>query len=398
MNRLKFTLGVKNIVLLCCMAGSFTGTYAQDLTDIKFTVTEATEWTNLFARNNGWFGGDGIYTIPLNGVEAGKPEAKKTLFIFSDSMIGNIKDNKMEPGAKMTHNSVAILKGGKPVAENLSFYWKKDDKGSAETVFIPKTPLTGPTDYYWLGDGFVNQEQNNAIYIFGYRVKQVSDGAFGFSEVGNTLIKIAENEKPPYNNFEQKDTPFYLSSNETEKEMGSFGAGIFVNTAKAGAPDPDGYIYVYGVKGMTKKMLAARVKPKEFDDYAKWRFWDGATWNTEIKKAEAITDQVSNELSVSVLPDGRYALIFQQSGMGKIVGMRLGKSPIGPFGPIIKLWDTSDALNKKSYFSYNAKAHPSLSEKGELLISYNVNSFDFFKDLETEPHLYRPRFIKIKFK
>jgi len=397
MNRYKFTLGVKNIVLLCCLVCSFTNASAQDLTDIKFTATEATEWSNLFARNNGWFGGDGIYSIPLNGVESGKPGARKTLFIFSDSMIGNIKDSKIEPGAKMIHNSIAILKGNKPVAENLTFYWKKDLKGNAETVFIPKTPLTGSTDYYWLGDGFVNQEQNNAIYIFGYRVKQVADGAFGFSEVGNTLIKITENENPPYNSYEQKDTPFYLSSNETEKEMGSFGAGIFVNTIKSGAPNPDGYIYVYGVKGMAKKLLAARVKPKEFDDYDKWRFWDGTTWNTDIRKAQAITDQVSKELSLSVLPDGRYALVFQQGGMGKIVGMRLGKSPIGPFGPIIKLWDSSDALNKKSYFSYNAKAHPSLSEKGELLISYNVNSFDFFKDLETEPHLYRPRFIKIKF-
>jgi hypothetical protein len=397
MNTLTFTSGIKKIVLLCCLAGFFSNSDAQDLTNIKFTVTEATEWTNLFARNNGWFGGDGIYTIPLNGVESGKPEAKKTLFIFSDSMIGNIKDDKMEPGAKMIHNSVAILKGAKPVKENITFFWKNDQKDNPETVFVPKTPLTGPTDYYWLGDGFVNQEQNNAIYIFGYRVKQVSDGAFGFSEVGNTLIKIAEKEEPPYKTFEQKDTPFYLSSNETEKEMGSFGAGIFVNTAKAGAPKPDGYVYVYGVKGMAKKLLVARVKPKEFDDYSKWSFWDGATWNADIKKAGAITDQVSNELSLSVLPDGRYALIFQQGGMGRAVGMRLGKSPIGPFGPIIKLWDSSDALIKKSYFSYNAKAHPSLSEKGELLISYNVNSFDFFKDLETDPQLYRPRFIKIKF-
>lgn len=397
MNRLKFTSGIKKIVLLCCLAGSFTSADAQDLTDIKFTATEATEWTNLFARNSGWFGGDGIYTIPLNGVESGKPEAKKTLFIFSDSMIGNIKDDKMEPGAKMIHNSIAILKGTRPVKENLTFFWKNDQKNDPETVFVPKTPLTGPTDYYWLGDGFVNQEQNNAIYIFGYRVKQVSDGAFGFSEVGNTLIKIAEKEQPPYKTFEQKDTPFYLSSNETEKEMGSFGAGIFVNTAKAGAPKPDGYVYVYGVKGMAKKLLVARVKPKEFDDYSKWNFWDGASWNADIKKAEAVTDQVSNELSLSVLPDGRYALVFQQGGMGKAVGMRLGKSPVGPFGPIIKLWDSSDALIKKSYFSYNAKAHPSLSEKGELLISYNVNSFDFFKDLETDPQLYRPRFIKIKF-
>lgn len=397
MNRLKFTSSIKNIVLLCFLAGSFASANAQDLTNIKFTATEAPEWTNLFVRENGWFGGDGIYSIPLNGVEFGEPQAKKTLFIFSDSMIGKIKDNKMDAGAKMIHNSVAILKGVKPIKENISFFWNKDQKGDAETVFVPKTPLAGPQDYYWLGDGFVNQEQNDAIYIFGYRVKQVGEGAFGFSEVGNTLIKIAQKEQAPFKTFEQKDTPFYLSESESEKEMGSFGAGIFVNTAKAGTPKPDGYIYIYGVKGMAKKLLVARVKPKEFDEYSKWSFWDGVAWNADIKKAEPVTDQVSNELSLSVLPDGRYALVFQQSGLSRTVGMRLGKTPVGPFGPIIKLWDCSDALKEKSYFPYNAKAHPSLSEKGELLISYNVNSFEFFKDLDKDPQLYRPRFIKIKF-
>jgi hypothetical protein len=111
----------------------------------------------------------------------------------------------------------------------------------------------------------------------------------------------------------------------------------------------------------------------------------------------SITDQVSNELSVSELPDGRYALIFQQSGLGRNVCMRLGKTPFGPFGPAIKLWDTSEALTLKGFYSYNAKAHPSLSKKGELLISYNVNSFNFFEDLKKEPNLYRPRFIKVKF-
>ena len=45
-----------------------------------------------------------------------------------------------------------------------------------------------------------------------------------------------------------------------------------------------------------------------------------------------------------------------------------------------------------------AKAHPALSQPGELLISYNINSFDFSKDIKKFPHLYRPRFIKLKYK
>ena len=366
-----------------------------DLITIKFTVAEAPEWTALFTRNSGWFGGDGIYSIPLNGAEANGGHSDKTLFIFSDSMIGDIKDGKIEPGSKMIHNATALLKGNQPVNDNLTFYWNNMDKGSAESVFVPKTPQTGLSDYYWLGDGFVNQELNNAIYIFGYRVKQVSNSAFGFAEVGNTLIKIDAKQTQPFSVFQQKDTPFYLS--ESSGEIGSFGAGIYVNTSTAGAPKPDGYIYIYGVKGKTKKLLVARVLPKDFENYGKWVFWDGIKWSSNIQGATAVTDRVSNELSLSALPDGRYALIFQEGGIGKHVAMRLGKTPIGPFGPVIKIWDCSPQLTQKTFFAYNAKAHPSLSKKGELLISYNVNSFDFFKDLNKDPQLYRPRFIKVKF-
>ncbi|TCD00060.1 DUF4185 domain-containing protein [Pedobacter psychroterrae] len=373
----------------------FNKTGAQDLTNIKFTVSDEDEWSKLFTRSSGWFGGDGIYSIPLNGAEsktAGKKD--KTLFIFSDSMLGEISDGKLQPGSKMIHNSVAILEGKEPVADKIIFSWDMKD-GKPESVFHPKTPNTGSTDYYWLGDGFVNQELNNAVYIFGYRVKTVSDGTFGFSEVGNTLIKIAEGQKPPFSNYDQKDTPFYLD--KSTGETGSYGAGIYVNTAKAGAPQPDGYLYIYGVKGQAKNLLVARVLPKEFEDYSKWRFFDGTNWQSDMHKAATVTDQVSNELSLTALKDGRYALVFQQNGMGRSVAMRIGASPKGPFGPVIKLFDTSPSLTQKSYFSYNAKAHPSLSKEGELLISYNINSFDFFKDLNVYPQLYRPRFIKVKF-
>jgi hypothetical protein len=44
---------------------------------------------------------------------------------------------------------------------------------------------------------------------------------------------------------------------------------------------------------------------------------------------------------------------------------------------------------------YNAKAHPHLSKTGELLISYNVNTMDFWGDFFNDADLYHPRFIKL---
>ena len=366
-----------------------------NLTDLNFSVEAAPEWSALFKRNNGWFGADGIYTIPLNGKEHTRATKKQqTLFIFSDTMVGEVTDSTMLPGYKMIHNSVAYLNGNKPDQNQINFYWGKDKDNKPEPIFIPQTPKTQPGDYFWLGDGFYNQA-THATYIFGYRVHNVSKGAFGFREVGNTIIKLPENSRPPYRDQEQMDTPFYL---DADNEISSFGAGIFVNTAESGARNPDGYIYVYGVAGMEKKLLVARVLPVDFEHFDKWKFWDGKEWISDIQKATPVTDKVSNELSLTTLPDGRYVLIFQVGGMSTTVGMRIGASPSGPFGPVIKIWDCSKDLEEKTYVVYNAKAHPSLSNPGELLITYNVNSIEFIKDLNKHPHLYRPRFIRVKFK
>src|SRR6185312_807122 len=111
----------------------------------------------------------------------------------------------------------------------------------------------------------------------------------------------------------------------------------------------DGYVYVYGVIGKYKNLLVARVKPADFEKFGKWMYWDGRGWSNNVTKAAKIADWVSNELSVSALPDGRYALIFQIGAITKDIGLCIGKTPYGPFGPAIKLWDCSKDLTKKTY-------------------------------------------------
>lgn len=392
------------IVIISVLLGVSSYGYAQksksfssvDLTTINYIAEPAPEWTSLLKRNVGWFGGDGIFTIPLNGIEHRQAGDKdKVLFIFSDTMIGKIKGNALMPGSEMIHNSVGILTGNKPGKDKMRFYWDTNQSGKPESLFIPQTPKTEKGDYFWLGDGFVNRELNNNLYIFGYRIHNIDAAAFGFKEVGNVLIKIPAHDKPPYKLQQQYDTPFYIDGKDGN--TGSFGAGIYVNTNWAAAPRPDGYIYVYGVVGRYKNLLVARVKPRDFENYNKWTYWDGQAWSGSITKAAKIADWVSNELSVSPLPDGRYALIFQIGTITKDIGLRIGKTPYGPFGPAMKIWDCSKDLLKKTYMVYNAKAHPSLSGPDELVISYNINSTQFLKDLKADPNLYRPRFIKLKF-
>lgn len=366
-----------------------------DLQHLSFTVEEAPEWTNLFIRSSGWFGADGIYALPSDGARSkGARPSSKNMFIFSDTMVGDIKDGVLQPGYTMPHNSVAYLNGDEPKANDINFHWATDATGKPVSLFIPHTPSAGKQDYYWLGDGFVNTELHKT-YIFAYRMRNLSSkDDWSFKEMETILIALPKGSKPPFTDQQQIETPLHYQNGKTDNSSGGYGAGIFVNTKKAGAPQPDGYVYVYGVRGKGN-LVVSRVMPKDFEDFSAWRFWDGKTWNADKEQAAYLTGGVSNELSLSPLADGRYILVFELDGMGGDVAMRIGASPVGPFGPVIKLYNGK--ISNSHYFHYNAKAHPSLSAPGELLISYNQNSFDFWNQIKLNPILYHPYFLRLKF-
>lgn len=362
---------------------------------LNYTVEEAPDWTNLFKRSSGWFGGDGIFAVTRDGKETpGAAKTSETIIWFSDTMLGEIEKDSLKPGYEMINNSVAIVKDGIPDEAHTTFHWKKDN-GKNVSLFVPKTPATQKGDYYWLGDGFVNHAQQNNLYIFGYRITNISAGAFGFKEVGNTLIIVPAGSQPPFADYRQVDIPFFLG--KEVDSTGSFGAGVFVNTKEAGAANPDGFVYIYGVRGKEKKLMVARVKPADIETFNQWTFWDGAQWTPDVTKIATVTDRLSNELGVMHLTDGRYALTFQLDGLGRYIGIRLANSPVGPWGKVQQVYDCSASVAEdKDFFPYNAKVHPVLSAPDELLISYNVNSFDFFNDIKKHPNLYRPRFVRVK--
>lgn len=361
---------------------------SRDTVHLSYTVAPANDWNALFIRQSGWFGGDGIFSIPVNGVDT-TGAADSTLLLFSDTMTGTIRDGKLQPDVTMIHNSVAMLKGNEPLEKNIRFY-------SDATMFEPRTPAAVKGDYYWLGDGFVNHEKGNSTYIVAYRIRNIGSEVFGFAETGNALIVLPPGSRPPFANHRQLDTPLFQPLDSSQHI--TFGVGIFVNTRRAGAPNPDGYVYVYGVKGLQKEVLVARVLPADIEDFGRWRYRNGQQWTANIQQAAAVTAHASNELSVTPLKDGRYALIFQVDGISPVVGLRLGLSPAGPFGPVIKIWECPETKENKHFLVYNAKAHPNLSKPGELLISYNVNAFNFLHELAAQPQLYRPRFIRLTFK
>ena len=87
---------------------------------------------------------------------------------------------------------------------------------------------------------------------------------------------------------------------------------------------------------MKKELLAARVKPEYLSDISKWCFWDGYAWSDRIEASYPITSGISQEFIVSPIGNNQYILVFL---INNKVGIRIGESPVGPFGDITYIWN-----------------------------------------------------------
>jgi len=365
------------------------------LKSLTFTSEPAPEWTALMERTSGWFGADGIFSIPLDGKETQQIEGKKTLFVFSDTYVGEVENGVPKPGNVMVNNSTAWLQGNAPDASAISFEYNTDARGEPSTYFIPDNAQSQPGEYFWMGDGFINHEKGNALYLFAYHVHKTGPNVFDFEQTHVTLLKIKD--PTPEGMLVYQQMPTYLGFVHPERGRVYFGSGVFVNTKKAGAPHPDGYVYIYGVMEGKKSLIAARTLPRKIEDFDQWTFWNGESWVKNKEEVVPITEHVSNELSVTPTGDGRYLLTFTVMGLSEKIGIQVGSSPVGPFGEVHEVY-TCPEYAEKGLFPYNAKAHYHLSKPGELLVSYNTITLDFWEDIQRDATIYHPRFVMVKYR
>ncbi|MGM9490143.1 DUF4185 domain-containing protein [Ideonella sp. YS5] len=362
-----------------------------------YSAVAAPEWTGLFNApfgvNDGWSGADGVYTIPMNGDERfGSGSSTKTLILFSDSFVGGTHpDGSRIGGTVMVNNTSAMLTGATADAAALQFNVRREADGRAASMVKPLQA----DQWYWPGDGLVWKGQ---VRLFASRMGPGDGGDFNFRQVGVDLLTAPATEAAPFlGSYTRRSLPLFAPRNGTLGEI-AFGVATMPLTEQAGAPNPDGFVYVYGVRSddYNKKLLVARVRPDQVTNAGAWRFWNGKLWATDINKAAAVANRMGAELSVTPLPDGRYLVVHQLDAISGTIAVRYGSSPVGPFGKPIPIWLCPEEKLTANTFVYGAKAHPHLSAPGELLISYHVNTFDFWENFKAGGiDIYRPRFIKL---
>ncbi|MEO7176407.1 MAG: hypothetical protein ABIV51_10905, partial [Saprospiraceae bacterium] len=187
------------LAIIFFLIGTFASNSVQGQHQFKlenFTVEAAPEWTDLFYRNSGWFGADGIFSIALHANEGPCDPNQKYMLYFSDTYIGEVEDGKPKPGYKMVNNSVAYLSGCEPDPEKITFQYNRDSEGTPSSYFVPSNSKSKKGQYYWLGDGFVNKVNGDTMYIFAYHVEMTGPNVFDFAEPDVSILVIPPGEQP----------------------------------------------------------------------------------------------------------------------------------------------------------------------------------------------------------
>jgi hypothetical protein len=318
-------------------------------------------FTQYGNTGGGWTGGDSTYSVPLPG--------GRLLWLFSDTFLGTVGPDGSRPADG-------------PIVNNTFVEQRRDRFRTIHggTPAAPTAVLPPPAEdaWYWLADGELG---SRGLQVAFQRYDRFGPGQWDWGFSGNVLARF-----DPWN-YELRDvTPLPSAAGV------AWGSWIERNGP---------YTYVYGVRdqGAVKSMRIARVRG---DDLRRpWEFFTGSGWSPDEQAGVDVMSNVANEYSVTRYR-GLYMLITQDTSFpfNTEVVAYFSCSPTGPFVARTKLFDTPETGASGTYgdpdvFTYNAHEHPELRRGDRLLVTYNVNSFDFADDLR-DVTIYRPRFVEVR--
>ncbi|TRX59595.1 DUF5005 domain-containing protein [Fulvivirga sp. M361] len=313
-----------------------------------FHVCRDSTYIDLFTRNKGWTGGDATYSVDLkNG---------QTLWMFGDTFIDQVSEDRSRPSARLVNNTLVLQEG----LELKTYHGGTSIRPDA----FAKPPESG--NWYWPGDATV---VNGKLLLFMHGFGTGGQGAWDFFRTSIDLLTLNLETLEIESNDRLFDAPSI-----------SWGAAIM---------EDHHYSYVYGVRSESsdKHLYIARTSADLSDN---WEYFTGTEWHTDPTKAHSIFNGVSEQFSL-FKEESTYYFLTQQGALGKEINLHTSIAPEGPFqnGRVVYCTPETDG----DIFTYNAFAHHHIYQDS-LLVSYNVNSFDF-SDLFKSADNYRPYFVKV---
>jgi hypothetical protein len=330
-------------------------------------VVPAQSLSSKFQHTNGWTGGDGAYSIPLSET--------KTLWLFGDSWIGNIKNGKRQ-NAVMINNAAAWQSLDKPNAP-MQFFWRTH-KGKPASLI----PSPVKDRYYWPMDGALVRGK---LYIFVRQVRSLpkETGPFAFKVEGAELLSINNPTQPPP---KWNITHIALPPEASRLELGS--------ACLAG----NEYLYAYGTApfktktGTIHNLCVARMTFGNIEHPPHWEYYTNTGWRESDTPFNILPD-VASELSVKQVPGiPGYVATWVDFKTRKIM-MSRAQNPEGQWCQPEPLYACCEPATE---FVYSAKHHPELTTApGQMMLTYCRNVRTLKEHME-KPNVYAPVAVLVK--
>jgi hypothetical protein len=143
------------------------------------TALPAPDLEALFDRTAGWIGADGVYSVTLS--------PKRTLWLFSDTWVGRIRDGR-RTDATIINNSVGVQTG---ISERVSYSFARGSDGKPAALIVP----ADGRGWFWLQAGITDRGR---LLLFLNQVEKTDDkSVFGFRSIGLWLGTVTNADRLP---------------------------------------------------------------------------------------------------------------------------------------------------------------------------------------------------------
>jgi hypothetical protein len=229
------------------------------------------------------------------------------------------------------------------------------------------------------------------------------DGVWNFRRVGGVIMTVENpDDEPTAWRVVQRVNPVVQSTarhGEAARASDSWGEAV-VRWGEDERGGGAGMVYVFGVRSEASgvnHLLVARADDATLAMPERWRYWTGEEWSEDAGAAAPVASGLVSEFTVQrVRRAGVEELVLIQSEpwLGRKILARAASRPQGPWSEPKAVYEVERPAQDKRLMTYAAKGHAGLSRRGELLVSYVINSTDFGQ-VFADAGLYRPRFVDV---
>jgi hypothetical protein len=342
-----------------------------------------------FPDSDGWYGGDGAYSIPLDG--------RRTLWLFGDTFVSEEKGRLDRIGMDIVLGTTLGISTCSPGGKFSISYFLKKKNGKFVSSF-------GAGEWLWPQDPFMI---SGVLYIPLLLIEALPDSPapFNFRVAGHRIARIRD-----FSAADPREWPVdYLDW------TGALPGGI--EALATASVVSENFVYFFPLfrsarngAGISGNLLARiAVRDLQHPEHRLEYLTRDNQWQNELKAEEVkiLFPSAVSELSVRYSArDRRWIAVYSSpDNKGRSVLYASAPALEGPWSPPKTLVDPVEEINPASplfdrhTFCYAGKEHPEFAHNRSLVVTYVCNTSEDPNNeksfLRRNLFLYRPRVMDL---